>query len=210
MDTSGGYGRRNVDRLRVPDLQIARSSPGTASGPVQGETATCVSRGGRQPAGGIYSPLVTVFEWVETTRVAHAVRDSLMLTASLSAIHLLGFTLITGAALLTNLRFIGVLLTKQPLNDVTRPATRGIAVGLAISVITGGLLFSTRAVAAAENRIFHLKMSLLVAAAIFHFAVQRRMAIAGHQRGMVRASGVLGLGMWLGLALAGCAFILLE
>jgi hypothetical protein len=26
----------------------------------------------------------------------------------------------------------------------------------------------------------------------------------------VRASGVLGLVMWLGLALAGCAFILLE
>ena len=154
---------------------------------------------------------MTVFEWVEATGVAHAVRDSLMLTASLSAFHLLGFTLITGGALLTNLRFIGVLLAKQPLNDVTRPATRGIAMGLAISVTTGALLFSTRATAAAENRIFQVKMSLLVAAAIFHFAVQRRLAIAaGPERGVVRASGVLGLGIWLGLALAGCAFILLE
>jgi hypothetical protein len=152
-----------------------------------------------------------VLEWVEATRVAHAVRDSLVLTASLSAIHLLGFTLITGGALLTNLRFIGVLLAQQPLGEVIRPATRGIAIGLAISVTTGATLFSTRAIAAAENPIFQLKMSLLVAAVLFHFVFQRRLAAAsGAEGGAVRASGVLGLTMWLGLALAGCAFILLE
>ena len=154
---------------------------------------------------------MSVFEWVEATRVAHTVRDSLVLTATLSAMHLIGFTLITGGALLTNLRFAGVLLAQQPLNDVIRPATRGIAAGLAISATTGGLLFSTRAIAAAENPIFRTKMSLLAAGVLLHFAVQRRMAtVTGAEGGAVRASGVLGLAVWLGLALAGCAFILLE
>ena len=154
---------------------------------------------------------MSVFEWVEATRVAHTVRDSLVLTASLSAMHLLGFTLITGGALLTNLRFSGVLLAQQPLKEVIRPATRGITAGLVISATTGALLFSTRAIAAAENPIFQVKMSLLVAAVFLHFAVQRRLAVAaGPEGGSVRASGVLGLVMWLGLALAGCPFILLE
>jgi hypothetical protein len=152
-----------------------------------------------------------VFEWVEGTRVASAIRESLTLTATLSAAHLIGFTLITGGALLANLRCLGVLLAKQPLKDVMRPATRGIAIGLAISVFTGGLSFSTRATAAAENSIFQAKMSLLVAAVLLHFAVQRRLARAsGPETGVVRATGALGLGLWLGLALAGCAFILLE
>ena len=148
---------------------------------------------------------------MEATRVAHAVRDSLVLTATLSAAHLLGFTLITGGALLTNLRFIGVLLAQQTLNDVIRPATRGITAGLVISATTGGLLFSTRAITAAENPIFRVKMSLLAAAVLLHFAVQRRIAANSRPEGAaVRASGALGLTVWMGLALAGCAFILLE
>ena len=125
---------------------------------------------------------VSVFEWVEATRVASAIRESLTLTATLSATHLIGFTLITGGALLANLRCLGVLLTKQPLNDVMRPASRGIALGLAISVFTGGLSFSTRATAAAENSIFQAKMTLLVAAVLLHFTVQRRLARAAGVR----------------------------
>lgn len=159
----------------------------------------------------IYSARVSVFEWIEATRVADAIRGSLTLTATLSATHLIGFTLITGGALLANLRCLGVLLAKQPLNDVMRPASRGIAIGLAISVFTGALSFSTRATAAVENGIFQTKMSLLVAAVFLHFAVQRRLAHAsGPETGVVRVTGVLGLCLWLGLALAGCAFILLE
>lgn len=154
---------------------------------------------------------MSVFEWVEGTRVASAIRESLMLTATLSATHLIGFTLVTGGALLANLRCLGVLLAKQSLNDVMRPASRGIAIGLAISVFTGGLSFSTRATAAAENSIFQAKMTLLVAAVLLHFAVQRRLArAAGPETGVLRATGALGLVLWLGLALAGCAFILLE
>jgi hypothetical protein len=166
---------------------------------------------GSESARALYSARVSVFEWIEGTRVANAIRDSLMLTATLSAAHLLGFTLVTGGALLANLRCLGVLLPRQPLNEVMRAATRGIALGLAVSVLTGALSFSTRATAAAENGIFQLKMSLLVAAAVLHFAVQRRFGRAARpEGGVVRLTGALGLGLWVGLALAGCAFILLE
>jgi hypothetical protein len=64
---------------------------------------------------------------------------------------------------------------------------------------------------ASANRIFQIKMLLLASAALFHFtvhrAVTRRPLVS---RGALRAVGAIGFFLWAGLALAGCAFILLE
>ena len=151
------------------------------------------------------------FAWVETTTLASTVGQSLMLTASLSAIHLLGFTLITGGALAANLRLLGVLLPQYAVIDITRPASRGIALGLAISITTGLLLFSGKATSVSANGTFQLKMLLLVAAVLFHFTWHRRVVRrnAATPR-LLRVTGALGLSLWVGLAVAGCAFILFE
>ena len=162
------------------------------------------------------------FAWLESTRVALAVRDTLVLNAGLSAVHLIGFTLVTGGALVANLNLLGVLFRGRPPIEVTRPASRGIALGLAISILTGVFLFAPRATVASVNRIFQLKMTLLVAAVLFHVLVHRRVARSpGHNHvtgqstrswptPVQRATGVVGLLLWTGLALSGCAFILLE
>ena len=151
------------------------------------------------------------FVWLEGTGVATAVRDSLMLTAVLSAAHVIGFTLSTGGALIANLNLLGVLFRDRPAREVTRPATRGIAVGLAISAVTGILLFGPRATVASGNSIFQTKMALLVAAVVFHLTVHQRVARNDAGSGVTRrATAAAGLLLWIGLALAGCAFILLE
>jgi len=150
------------------------------------------------------------FTWLETTRVALAVSNSVVLTAGLSATHLLGFTLSTGGALVSNLRLLGVLFSHRPVMEITRPATRGVLVGLVVSIVTGALLFSPRALAASENSIFQLKMLLLVAAAAFQFTVHQRIAAHSSSPRLQRLTGTLGMLLWIGLALAGCAFILLE
>ena len=152
-----------------------------------------------------------LFSWLQTTSVAAAVRDSTPLTGTLSAVHLIGFTLVTGGAFVANLRLLGVLLPDRAVLDVSRPATRGIALGLVISIATGILLFAPRAMVASANRIFQIKMLLLVSAAVFHFtvhrAVSRRPAVSPV---LHRVVGAIGFFLWTGLALAGCAFILLE
>lgn len=149
--------------------------------------------------------------WVETTRLATTVKDSLLLTAGLSAVHLLGFTLVTGGALVANLRLLGVLLPGRPIVEVTTPAARGIALGLVVSVTTGLLLFGPRASAASANGTFRLKMLFLVAAALFHFTVHARVTKRAPQSKFVlRTTGTVGLLLWFAVAAAGCAFILLE
>lgn len=155
--------------------------------------------------------MAALFAWLQGTQVAMTVRESTLLTASLSAVHLLGLTLITGGALVANLRMLGVLLSERPVVEVARPAGRGVAIGLAISIATGLLLFAPRAPVASANRIFQTKMLLLAAATIFHFSMHRT-ASRDSSFGAVaqRATGATGLLLWSGVAVAGAAYILLE
>jgi hypothetical protein len=152
-----------------------------------------------------------VFSRLESTHLAHTIGGSLMLTAGLSAVHMLGFTLVMSGALLADLRLLGIALRGRPALEVVIPAGRVIVAGLIVSLVTGVLLFSPKATSAAENVIFQLKMLLLVGAALFHFiALRQAVRREGPGTAWSRGVGGVGLALWLGLALAACAFILLE
>jgi hypothetical protein len=150
----------------------------------------------------------TALAWVEATGVAGAVRDSLGLTASLSAIHLLGVTLVGGGALVAGLRYGGVIFADQALAAVARPAGRAILLGVIISVGTGVLLVSPRASASAANGFFQLKMLCLVGAAVCDVFVRRRgYGVPGR---FATPAGLMRSVLYGAVLVAGCAFILLE
>lgn len=154
---------------------------------------------------------MTALAWLESTSVATAVGGSLMLTASLSAIHLLGFTLLSGAAFVLHLRLVGVMLQRTALLEVARPAGALVAIGLTVSIATGFLLFAARATSVAANGIFQTKMSLLVLAVVWQASVQYSLARkTPRSLRSARAIGSIGLMVWLSLAVTACAFILLE
>lgn len=116
-----------------------------------------------------------------------------------------------GSALLVNLRLLEALLPQRSLSEVTRPASRAIAFGLAISLTTGLLLFSSRAVSVIENSAFPLKMSLLLVAVFFHFVIQDRVMRRPQPGALaLRTTAVIGLALWTGLAVAACWFLLFE
>jgi hypothetical protein len=143
-----------------------------------------------------------LIDWIAATSLATTVAASAQITAWLSAVHVVGFALVTGSALVANLRGLGVLMPASTLGDVLRPAKRAILLGLAISVATGAPLFAARAAEVAANGTFQLKMSLLAAAVVVQFTPLPESA--------TRLVAGVRLALWLGLALAACAFILLE
>jgi hypothetical protein len=152
-----------------------------------------------------------ILSWIESTRVATAVAESATLTASLSAVHVVGFALVMGAALVANLRGLGALFSRTEASAVMVPGNRAILLGLAISVATGAPLFAARAVDAAANGLFQLKMLLLLGAVTFQFAfVGGRAAVERRSAPASRAVSAVALALWLGLALAAFAFLLLE
>ena len=148
---------------------------------------------------------------LETSPLADSVGGSLMLTAVLSAVHALGFTVATGGALVANLRGLRLLLLRHPAAAITATASRVIAVGLTLSIVTGALLVAPRASSAAATGFFQAKMLLLVAAAAFHFAAQRPLSARRPDDSLLAiGAAAVGFALWTALALAACAFILLE
>ena len=154
---------------------------------------------------------MTVLAWLESTSIAQTISGSLPLTASFSAVHLLGYTLVLGGALVMHLRLVGAVLQRTAVRDVVRPAGYLIALGLTISIVSGSLLFAGRATSIAANGLFQTKMSLLLIAAAWQLGVHYRLARTTSQsRPGASAIGFVGLALWVGLAVTACAFILLE
>jgi len=152
-----------------------------------------------------------VLEALQDSRLAHFIGESQMITAALSSLHLVGFTLVMGSALMFNLRMLGAILREVRAASVVRAASHVLLTGLGVSITTGALLFIPRAAGASANSIFRLKLTLLACALLLHFAVQRRVAFSSREGSLAqRLSGAAGVGVWTALALAGCAFILLE
>jgi hypothetical protein len=150
-----------------------------------------------------------VLESLEASALADAVRTSLLLTAGLSAVHVVGFMLVMSGALLANLRLVGALFADRPIAEIVTPAHKAILAGVVINVVTGGMMFSERATAAASSRIFQTKMALFVVALLVQFVLLRATG-SGPRRASGRAAGVAGLCAWTSLALTACAYILLE
>jgi len=148
--------------------------------------------------------------WMQESRVAAAISDSLMLNAALSSVHLLGITLLVGSVLVSSLRLIGVAFVDWPADEVTRTTRRGTLVGLAVTIGTGLFLVSPRAVSAAANSFFQTKLALLACAVVVHFTLYRRASVTTAARHRAPVVGAAGLLLWLGVVVSGAAFILLE
>ena len=152
----------------------------------------------------------SILAWVQASSVAVAISQSLTLNATLSSVHLVGIALLVGGALISSLRLMGVVLVAWPSDEVTCTVRRGMAVGLVLTITTGALLVSPRVVHAAANAFFQTKMLLLAAAVVCHVTAYHRASVMTLQGRRSALVGAVGLLLWLGVVLAGAAFILLE
>lgn len=159
---------------------------------------------------GPLSVVFPLFEALEASAVAATIRESTWLTGLLSSVHLVGLALTLGGALFSALALFGALGPREHRTDVIRPSAHAISIGLVINLVTGLLLFAPRAVSAAHNSTFQVKMSLLALATLLHLTRGRAGSSDAASLGLPRAVRGLGLVLWTSVALAGCAYILLE
>lgn len=152
-------------------------------------------------------PESSFFEWLTLSDFALYLRKSPYLIGLLSAIHLLGLTVIGGSGIVSCLRGVGILLPERPLAEIMKPAGRGIALGFGLSLGSGIMLFTPRAASAVQNPAFQIKMALVLAAAVFNFILYRTaVRRVGLHPVVLSVAAVLGLALWLGVAFAGFAF----
>ncbi len=148
---------------------------------------------------------------LEQSSLASWVNSSALVLGLLSGVHLIGFAMVVGAALVSALHMVGLAFADRPSREVTRVVGSGLWLGLLVSLTTGAMLVSPRAQSAFDNWIFAMKMIFLAAAALAQLAVGRFAAKADAGSLLpLRTWGVVTTTLWLAVGLSGAAFILLE
>lgn len=145
------------------------------------------------------------FQWLSGTWLSQLIGGSVWAFATIEMIHLLGLALLGGAALILNLRLLGVRLARRPASEVARELSPLFLAGLVTLVISGVLLVCDGPMRYYGNPAFRIKMLLLIVASVFSFLLHRRVIHAGHVSvsGGARVSAILSLTLWLGVGLAG-------
>jgi hypothetical protein len=109
--------------------------------------------------------------WIETTAVATAMRQWLWLYPIVEIVHILGFVVLVGAAVLFDLRLLGVA-GHLPITGLARHHLRWARLALLLIVPSGLLMFAAHATEMAENPAFQLKLVFILLAganaAVFH------------------------------------------
>jgi len=112
-----------------------------------------------------------VFEWLEYSSLAVFIRQSPLLFPAIEIVHIVGFIVLVGSAVLFDLRLLGVAkkLSVKDVADYVLPWSRR---SLIVVVPSGLLLFISQAEALSTNVVFGLKLILILMAftnaGIFH------------------------------------------
>ena len=147
--------------------------------------------------------------WLETSAVAGAMRGSIWLYPIVEIVHIVGFVVLVGAAVMFDLRLLGVS-PALPASGMARHHLPWARAALLLVVPSGLAMFTAHATDFASNPAFRVKLILLATAGlnalIFHRGVYR--SVAGWEShaavpASARVAAVVSLLLWVGVISAG-------
>jgi hypothetical protein len=146
--------------------------------------------------------------WLGNTPFGQWLGASTWRIAWLLTFHLFGLTMLLGSVLITSLHLLGLFQRRKPVAQMRRDTRPVLLLGLALILVTGGLIFTGGAQAYYEGYWFRLKMVLLATTLVFHFTVYRAVSTADEGRLpslVYPATGALMLLLWFSVAWSGRA-----
>ena len=147
--------------------------------------------------------------WLETSGPAAAMREWLWLYPVVEILHIVGFVLLVGAAVMFDLRLLGISagLSARAMARHLLPWARA---ALVLVVPSGLLMFAAHATEFGENPAFRLKLLLLAGAGLNAWLFHRKSfgSVADWDRERrapvgARVAAVLSLVLWAGVIAAG-------
>ncbi len=147
--------------------------------------------------------------WLETSALAVAMRQWTWLYPGVEVAHILGFVLVVGAAVMFDLRLLG-LSRQLPVADLARHLLPWSWAGLALVLPTGLMMFTAHATEMAANPALRLKLVLLGAAGVNAVVFERWTfrSVSNWNReaaapAAARLAAVLSLALWAGVISCG-------
>jgi hypothetical protein len=147
--------------------------------------------------------------WLEATSIAAAMRHSLWLYPIVEIVHIVGFVVLVGAAVMFDLRLLG-LSRVLPVSAMARHHLPWARAALLLVVPSGLMMFMAHATEFATNPAFQVKLILLVAAGLnallFHRGAFKKVGSWDADASApltARAAAVASLVFWVGVISAG-------
>jgi hypothetical protein len=139
-----------------------------------------------------FAPAHNPFAWIATHTFAYPL---------LEVLHIVGIALLLGSLVLFELRVwgFGAQLPTQPLARLALPVTLA---GFALAATTGSLMFASQPGDLIANRVFVIKMALVMLAGLNAASFHARGGVARLDR-MARLQTLLSLGIWLAVIFCG-------
>lgn len=157
-----------------------------------------------------------VFEWLESSAVAVYISHSHLLYPVIEIIHILGFIFLVGSAFLFDLRLLGVS-KKIRVTDLAKHLLPWSRRSLLLVIPSGFLLFMTQATTLSTNRVFGLKLTLILLAlsnaGFFHWFTFPSVSGWDHLQptsAAARAAGIISITLWTGVITCGRFLAYLE
>ena len=154
--------------------------------------------------------LLGLFEWLAATPGSIALHESRYAFLIILTLHVLTLSVFVGAAVMIDLRLLGLTMRQIPASQVVSRLAPWAAGGFVVMIVTGSLLFYASPVDRYLNYFFRAKMTMLVLAGLNVWLFHRRMYrnIAEWDRDPVPPLGVqltggVSLALWAGMILAG-------
>jgi hypothetical protein len=147
--------------------------------------------------------------WFELSGLGEAMRKSAWLYPIVEIVHILGFVILVGAAVMFDLRVLG-FGRGLAMTALARHLLPWSWAGLALALPAGAMMATAHATEFATNPAFLLKLGLLAAAAanvaFFHLGPYRSVAAwdaAGAAPAAARSAAALSIALWVGVIACG-------
>jgi hypothetical protein len=86
-----------------------------------------------------------IVQWFQDTALATSIRESAIVFPVILSLHLAGMGLFGGMILMTDLRLLGIAMTKRPVSDVVNGLRPWKHIGLTLTATCGILLLWSKA-----------------------------------------------------------------
>lgn len=155
-----------------------------------------------------------MLDWLESTAIAHMVRESAWGYPIILSGHAVGMGILVGIVLMINFRVLG-FASAVPVAAL-KPMFQFAMIGLLINVTSGTMLFVGNAGSLFENDAFRVKIILIVIGSILLGIMQARLfGRSGSERAQAfgiapKLLAVLSIIVWLGVIIAGRLIAYLE
>lgn len=150
-----------------------------------------------------------IVQWLQDTSLATAIRESAIVFPVILSLHLTGMGLFGGMILMTDLRLLGISLTKHPVSDIVKGLRPWKHLGLTLTATCGILLLLSKAAIYYPNPYLWIKLSLfglIIIHSLVFRSVYRNVADLDRSPmipGRAKLAAALSIVLWISVVTAG-------